>query len=325
MNPDSLDSPQEGVPSVLSSESSPLIGLASTQIAYSVETQALIDAVLAEPPVAPAPKLTPTPSVAAASPSPLSQVPVVPSLPSIPSEFPTFLGIQPDLSEIESRLDPVCVSVLRTCLRTIFRSVQDKGVPETGKPTYYLTAIMTVLRNQMRHIPAAHSEQADMHLLCGMIEQALKTVGIDIIVPNGALALDLTEREQMRAERRKAGNLRYRQRERDARAARLGNAEDAVSDQDAQSAEDTEEDEDAESYDPEFLDTIDPSAPCNALPGSEEKVIMLAARYQAGMPLWNNEDRSDREPRTKASELRAIADASMQNTNAKKKKDDTQD
>jgi hypothetical protein len=35
---------------------------------------------------------------------------------------------------------------------------------------------------------------------------------------------------------------------------------------------------------------IDPIAPTRAKPGSEEKVLMLAARYAAGVPLWHDRD-----------------------------------
>uniref|UniRef100_A0A7C2NZJ2 Uncharacterized protein n=1 Tax=Schlesneria paludicola TaxID=360056 RepID=A0A7C2NZJ2_9PLAN len=35
---------------------------------------------------------------------------------------------------------------------------------------------------------------------------------------------------------------------------------------------------------------IDPGAPTGAKPGSEEKVLMLAARYAAGVPLWHERD-----------------------------------
>lgn len=35
---------------------------------------------------------------------------------------------------------------------------------------------------------------------------------------------------------------------------------------------------------------IDPGRPTVAKPGSEEKVLMLAARYAAGVPLWNEND-----------------------------------
>jgi hypothetical protein len=41
---------------------------------------------------------------------------------------------------------------------------------------------------------------------------------------------------------------------------------------------------------------IDPSAPTTAKPGTEEKVLMLAARYAAGVPLWHNEDCYDHGP-----------------------------
>jgi len=41
---------------------------------------------------------------------------------------------------------------------------------------------------------------------------------------------------------------------------------------------------------------IDPETPTGAKPGSEEKVIMLAARYAAGLPLWHNEDCYDHGP-----------------------------
>ena len=35
---------------------------------------------------------------------------------------------------------------------------------------------------------------------------------------------------------------------------------------------------------------IIPTDPTSAKPGSEEKVLMLAARYAAGLPLWNKGD-----------------------------------
>ena len=41
---------------------------------------------------------------------------------------------------------------------------------------------------------------------------------------------------------------------------------------------------------------VDPSTPTAAKPGSEEKVMMLAARYAAGLPLWNNDDCYDHGP-----------------------------
>jgi len=41
---------------------------------------------------------------------------------------------------------------------------------------------------------------------------------------------------------------------------------------------------------------IDPSGPTTAKPGTEEKVLMLAARYAAGVPLWHNEDCYDHGP-----------------------------
>ena len=41
---------------------------------------------------------------------------------------------------------------------------------------------------------------------------------------------------------------------------------------------------------------VHPSEPTKAKPGSEEKVLMLAARYAAGMPLWHNDDCTDHGP-----------------------------
>ena len=41
---------------------------------------------------------------------------------------------------------------------------------------------------------------------------------------------------------------------------------------------------------------IDPAQPTDAKPGSEDKVLMLAARYAAGLPLWHTEDRYDHGP-----------------------------
>ncbi|QDT39564.1 hypothetical protein [Stratiformator vulcanicus] len=41
---------------------------------------------------------------------------------------------------------------------------------------------------------------------------------------------------------------------------------------------------------------IDPTMPTEAKPGSEDKVLMLAARYAAGLPLWHDCDRYDHGP-----------------------------
>lgn len=41
---------------------------------------------------------------------------------------------------------------------------------------------------------------------------------------------------------------------------------------------------------------LDPATPTEAKPGSEDKVLMLAARYAAGLPLWHNEDCYDHGP-----------------------------
>lgn len=41
---------------------------------------------------------------------------------------------------------------------------------------------------------------------------------------------------------------------------------------------------------------IDPGCPTTAKPGTEEKVLMLAARYAAGVPLWHEEDCYDHGP-----------------------------
>lgn len=41
---------------------------------------------------------------------------------------------------------------------------------------------------------------------------------------------------------------------------------------------------------------INPDDATQAKPGSEQKVLMLAARYAAGLPLWNNNDCYDHGP-----------------------------
>jgi len=41
---------------------------------------------------------------------------------------------------------------------------------------------------------------------------------------------------------------------------------------------------------------INPSQPTNAKPGSDDKVMMLAARYAVGLPLWHESDRYDHGP-----------------------------
>ncbi|MEX0704764.1 MAG: hypothetical protein WD069_21885 [Planctomycetales bacterium] len=44
---------------------------------------------------------------------------------------------------------------------------------------------------------------------------------------------------------------------------------------------------------------IDPRAPTPAKPGSEDKVMMLAARYASGLPLWHDQDCYDHGPLAK--------------------------
>jgi hypothetical protein len=41
---------------------------------------------------------------------------------------------------------------------------------------------------------------------------------------------------------------------------------------------------------------VDPVRPTAAKPGSEAKVLMLAARYAAGLPLWHDKDCYDHAP-----------------------------
>ena len=42
---------------------------------------------------------------------------------------------------------------------------------------------------------------------------------------------------------------------------------------------------------------INPSKSTKAKPGTEEKVLMLSARYAAGLPLWNERDCYDHGPK----------------------------
>lgn len=52
---------------------------------------------------------------------------------------------------------------------------------------------------------------------------------------------------------------------------------------------------------------VDPAAATEARPGTEDKVRMLAARYEAGLPLWNMEDCLDHSPRSGGLDLSALA------------------
>lgn len=54
----------------------------------------------------------------------------------------------------------------------------------------------------------------------------------------------------------------------------------------------------ADAFDMEEFENlgINPGQPTDAKPGSEDKVMMLAARYAAGMPLWHDEDCYDHAP-----------------------------
>ena len=47
---------------------------------------------------------------------------------------------------------------------------------------------------------------------------------------------------------------------------------------------------------------INPTDPTIAKPGSEGKVLMLAARYAAGLPLWHDKDCYDHGPADKRSQ-----------------------
>lgn len=62
--------------------------------------------------------------------------------------------------------------------------------------------------------------------------------------------------------------------------------------------EDSEEDGNSVAFEEIDFDSlgIDPSEPTTAGPGTEEKILMLAARYAAGVPLWHAQDRKDQGP-----------------------------
>ena len=47
-------------------------------------------------------------------------------------------------------------------------------------------------------------------------------------------------------------------------------------------------------FEPEEVESSDFSA-TSAIPGSEEKIAVLAARVQSGLPLWHEADRPDYE------------------------------
>jgi hypothetical protein len=54
---------------------------------------------------------------------------------------------------------------------------------------------------------------------------------------------------------------------------------------------------DANEYEDYLAMGIDPVKPTSARPGSEEKVVMLSARYAAGLPLWHDNDCYEHGPR----------------------------
>lgn len=54
---------------------------------------------------------------------------------------------------------------------------------------------------------------------------------------------------------------------------------------------------DANEYEDYLAMGIDPVKPTAARPGSEEKVVMLSARYAAGLPLWHDHDCYEHGPR----------------------------
>ncbi len=65
---------------------------------------------------------------------------------------------------------------------------------------------------------------------------------------------------------------------------------------------------------------IDPSCPTEARPGSEEKVLMLAARYATGVPLWHDSDCADHGPTE--SDLKGLQTVGTLLTKAKAAKSD---
>ncbi len=79
--------------------------------------------------------------------------------------------------------------------------------------------------------------------------------------------------------------------------------EQSVAEQPVEEAGVTEIDEFDE---PEFIEeveenvfdisSVDPETSTDAKPGSDDKVLMLAARYAAGLPLWHNSDCYDHGP-----------------------------
>lgn len=71
-------------------------------------------------------------------------------------------------------------------------------------------------------------------------------------------------------------------------------------------------DEAAETFENEDFEAmgINPVKPTQARPGTEQKVLMLSARYAAGMPLWHDEDCYDHGPRE--SELMGSAQTRQQ-------------
>ncbi len=74
--------------------------------------------------------------------------------------------------------------------------------------------------------------------------------------------------------------------------------QDEIEDDDEESPDDNRPDDGSAEYEDINFEAIGihPSEPTKAKPGSEEKVLMLAARYAAGMPLWHNDDCTDHGP-----------------------------
>ncbi len=56
---------------------------------------------------------------------------------------------------------------------------------------------------------------------------------------------------------------------------------------------------------------VNPSKSTKAKPGTEEKVLMLSARYAAGLPLWHDRDCYDHGPKEREL-MGAISDAHPQ-------------
>ena len=144
--------------------------------------------------------------------------------------------------------------------------------------TYTSTAITMAVKREL----GRSKDDPAVRAMAESIARRLENEGVTIVATIGKLLADGEDRSMRNKKNAKRSKELQAQRK---AALKL---DDDVSEDDAPEDNDEVDDDDVE-----FLG-FSPSEPTKAKPGSEEKVLMLAARYRAGVGnLWHPDDEDD--------------------------------